>query len=457
MKSKPNILIILSDQLRRHALGCYGDSTAKTSNIDALAARGVQFDNACSSYPVCVPFRFTFMTGIPAHSRLVPAIEWRMAPTERTLADEFNEQGYETFYIGKWHLDGGHGRMGSALQTGRTPVRKVNQGRWQRWSGFELRNDPYDTYYFRDDDPVPRPIEGYQTDGLFDIAMDYLATRDESSRPFCLVLSVEPPHPPFVAPPELERAWLAREISLPENFVDTPGELRDQFIRDRRIYAAMVENLDINIGRLQSFLADHRLADSTVQLLFSDHGEMNGAHGLREKQNPYEESIGIPFIVHDPRVSHSGRTRIPDPIHTEDIFPTVIGLAGFSPRDSVPGIDLTPLIHGRIPRLDRFGVPLEFVAEMRRGAPFHEAVWRGFRSERYKYTVTGDKNGARPWQFFDLAADPCELHNLVDDPAYLQQITAHHVALRSAIAGSDDQFPLEPAYGIEGINMWQAP
>src|SRR5690242_4893962 len=103
----PNLLIILCDQLRRQALGAYGDPHACTPNIDKLAAEGTAFQNACSTYPICVPFRFTLMTGEYAHSRLVPGIEYRMSPAERTLADEFNEAGYETYYCGKWHLHGG--------------------------------------------------------------------------------------------------------------------------------------------------------------------------------------------------------------------------------------------------------------------------------------------------------------------------------------------------------------
>ena len=160
MSEKPNILVLMCDQLRRDALSIHGDVNLQTPHIDALATRGVRFSNACSTYPICVPFRFTFMTGEYAHSRKVPGIEYRMSPTEYTLADAFNEAGYETVYVGKWHLDGGHGRMGSALECGRTPVPRAYQGRWEKWFGFELRNAPFDTYYFEDDDPAPRPIRG---------------------------------------------------------------------------------------------------------------------------------------------------------------------------------------------------------------------------------------------------------------------------------------------------------
>jgi len=451
---RPNILIVLSDQLRRHALSCYGDPDARTPHTAQLAADGVACDQACSTYPICVPFRFTMMTGEYAHTRLVPGIEWRMSPAERTLADEFNDAGYETVYIGKWHLDGGHGRMGSAVQTNRCPVKRAYQGRWQKWYGFELRNEPFDTCYFEDDDPTPRRIDGYQTDGLFDLGMNYLRDGRDAARPFCMVISVEPPHDPFTAPEELQDAWEQRDITLPPNFEAEDDNHRNQLIRNRQRYNAMVENLDANVGRLRSFLAAHDLADDTVLVFLSDHGELAGAHGLRAKQWPYEESVGIPLIVYDPRHSDRAGTRLSAPTCSEDLFPTFLGLAGLTPQNDLPGANLAPLIHGESDQLDREGVLLEFVAELRERPPFYNAVWRGFRSERFKYTVKGDKFGAEPWQFFDLENDPYEMRNLIEDPAWADEIGRHHELLRARLEETLDPFVLRPAWSREGYNVW---
>lgn len=453
-ETRPNILILLSDQLRRHALSCYGDQDLHTPNIDRMAQQGTRFRNACSTYPICVPFRFTLMTGEYAHTRLIPGIEWSMSPTERTLADEFNEAGYETIYIGKWHLDGGHGRMGSALQCGRTPVRRTNQGRWQRWFGFELRNDPFDTYYFIDDDPNPIKIDGYQTDGLFDISMNFLKDSWNKEKPFCMVISFEPPHSPYVAPKDLQDAWDEREIKLPPNFKAANEEQRENFIRNRKRYYAMVENADQNVGRLNDFLEENGLSDNTIILFFSDHGDMCGSHGLFQKQWPYEESIGIPLIVSDPTSANPGNM-VDDPTNTEDLFPTILGLAGLTPKNPVPGADLTPLIRGTQQKLGRNGVLLEFVAEHRHTQDFHDEVWRGFRTEHYIYTVKGDKHGGKPWQFFDLQKDPYELNNLVHDPGFQDEVTRHHRMLYDDLVKTDDPFVLLPAHGCPGINTWQ--
>ncbi len=450
----PNILVLLSDQLRRQALGIYGGPDARTPHLDAFAQQGVRFDNACSTYPICVPFRFTLMTGEYAHVRKVPGIEYVMSTGERTLADEFNEAGYETIYVGKWHLDGGHGRLGSAVQVNRTRVPRSRQGRWEKWYGFELRNDPFDTCYFEDDDPTPKKIEGYQTDGLFQIGMDYIKDRADD-RPFCMVISVEPPHDPFVAPEDVQSAWEARDITLPENFDVADPVQRETFILNRKRYNAMVENLDANVGNMMGFLKAEGLLDDTIVVFLSDHGELAGAHGLRAKQWPYEESVGIPLMVWDSRAGERAGTVIKDPTCTEDLFPTLLGLAGITAKNEVPGTNLTPLIHGDINALGREGVLLEFVAELRERPPFFHEVWRGFRTRNYKYTVKGNNMGGRPWQFFDLKNDPGEMNNLVDDPNYREQVGHHHRLLCERMIETEDHFVLLPAFDSEGVNVWE--
>lgn len=450
----PNIVVLLSDQLRRRALGVYGDKNARTPNIDAMARDGVRFANSCSTSPICVPFRFSLMTGEYAHTRKVPGIEYAMSVAERTLADEFNDAGYETIYVGKWHLDGAHGRLGSAQQCNRTPVLRSRQGRWKTWCGFELRNDPFDTWVFENGDPVPRKLPGYQTDGLFDLGMGYLKGR-KSDSPFCLVVSVEPPHDPFVAPADLQAQWEAREIDLPPNFDTSDPGRREQMLLHRKRYYAMVENLDQNVGRIRVFLREQGLAENTVVVFLSDHGELGGAHGLEGKQWPYEESVGVPLIISDPR--HPGRngTVLDDPTCTEDLFPTLLGLAGLTPRNRLPGMDLSGLIRGEIPRLGREGVLLEFVAELRKGMPFYDEPWRGFRTLRHKYTVKGNNMGGHPWQFFDLENDPFEMRNLIDDPKWQTEIARHHELLRKRILETEDHFVLLPAFGCAGANVWQ--
>lgn len=472
---QPNLLIIFPDQLRRAALGIYGDPNVSTPHIDRLAREGVRFSNACSTYPICVPFRFTLMTGEYAHSRFIPGIEWRMSPAERTLADEFNEAGYHTAYVGKWHLYGGAGHLPGhhSAKAGLTPVPRLHRGRWEKWLGFELFNDPFRTCYFEDDDPTPHPLRCYQTDGLFDLAMKHLREGRPKDRPFCCVVSVEPPHFPLRAPPQYEARWRDRPVKLPANFLHrdarpAPGKPpadREKAIADLRLYYAMIENLDDNVGKLMAFLDQEGLRDNTIVVLISDHGQCDGAHNVRSitKDHPFEESIGIPLIIRDPRcsqVSQGAGAVVDVPTCTEDLFPTLLGLAGLTPRDRKPGMDLTALIHGRERELPRPGVLLEFVHDLRINPDwglYHATYWRGFRTARYKYTVLGGAEGGEPWQFFDLANDPLEMTNLLDDPAWRSEVAAHHRLLRHRLVETVDHYVLKPAFGEAGLNEWKVP
>jgi arylsulfatase A-like enzyme len=470
---RPNILIVLTDQLRRDALACYGDPNVSTPNIDRLAAGGARFANACSTYPICQPFRFTLMTGEYAHSRNVFSVGWRMSPAERTLADEFNEAGYHTVYVGKWHLYGGWAAPGAVAGGPRYHrVPRSHQGRWQKWLGFEVCNNHFHTYYYEDDDPAPRPVAGYHTDGLFDLAMGYLreaGAREAAGRPFCCVLSVEPPHFPYEAPEELAARWRGREIALPPNYMAADeyavplqrgvAEEHDLTPERRRIYYAMIENLDANVGRLMEYLEAEGLAGNTVVIFLSDHGEMGGAHRIDAylKQYPYEESVGIPLIVAGAGCGPRAGTVIDEPVAAEDLFPTLLGLAGLPPCGDLPGADLAPLIRGDggAAALGREGVMLEFVHDPRGKSPFHELAWRGWRGRRWKYTVLGPRaDAARPWQLFDLAEDPYEMHNRIDDPACRRQAERCHRLLRERMAETGDHFILAPAFGCPGLNVW---
>ena len=225
-------------------------------------------------------------------------------------------------------------------------------------------------------------------------------------------------------------------------------------MRQRQIYYAMVENLDQNVGKMMSFLDESGLSENTVVVFTSDHGEFSGAHGLQSKQYPYEESVGVPLMVIDPR--HPGRAGsvVDDPTATEDLFPTVLGFAGLTPKNDVPGTDLSGLCSGYVERLDREGVLLEFIAELRQNQPFYDAVWRGIRTRRCKYTVSGDNFGGKPWQFFDLDEDPYEMNNLVDSEEHRSEVARHHQLLIDRMAETEDHFILLPAFGCDGYNCW---
>jgi arylsulfatase A-like enzyme len=445
MTARPNILWVFADQMRGHAMSCAGDVNVRTPNLDQLAQRGVRFTNACSSYPLCVPFRFTLLTGEYAHTRWIPALDWRMSPAERTIAHEFNDAGYHTCYIGKWHLDGST-TQGDAKAINRMPVAPNRRGGFREWHGFNLRNGFFDTCVFHGDDPTPVPLGKYQTDGLFDITLDCLKERGQTpDDPFFMVLSVEAPHPPHEAPEEyLERIRQRGVQARPNVSWETPADgleyppgcrWTERWADSNNTgYYAQIENLDDNMGRLLAGLEEMGLAENTYVFFFSDHGEFLGSHGMRSKQDPREESINIPFIVHGPGIESGGV--LDEAICTEDIYPTTLSLAGLEPPSPKPGLDLGTYLRGDIDQLPRDGVYLEMVEEHRPPMVFYKAPYRGIRTRTHLYAVL---NGA-PWLLFDLTTDPYQQDNLVRSEEHAPLRRELHTRLVQMAEETDDSY-----------------
>jgi len=422
---QPNILFILADQMRRGTLGCYGMADAKTPHMDSLAASGVRFTTACSSFPVCLPYRFTLMTGQRALSRGVPCTDWRMSPSEPTLADAFRAGGYRTIYLGKWHLFG---------STREGWVAPDHRGRFDYWEGWEARADNhFTTQTFLGPNRESKTYKGFQTDLMTDRAIELLAEHVAAGtdQPFFMMLSVEPPHPPYTAPPLYAGQWQSAEFDLPPNFMfastDTGPEpkikdkARPTLLRTRRHYHGMVQNLDDNVGRLMAALDHSGLASNTIVVLTSDHGQMDGAHSILQstKRNPYEEAIGVPLIVMDPRRRERASATIDEVIGTEDLFPTLLGLAGIPVPEGLAGADCSDLISGAISSLDRPGLLLYLTNHKDHDSVWFKKGWRALRTKDALYACWGPRHGPmEPWHLYRLDEDPWQMNDLVkrDEP-----------------------------------------
>lgn len=471
---QPNIVVVLVDQMRRDALSCAGDANLRTPHIDVLAARGTRFTAASSTFPACVPFRFSMLTGQYAHSRNVPALGYRLSPAERTLGEAIAAQGFATAYIGKWHLYSAYGVSGglNLSQAARTPVPASHRRGFDYWRGFELRNDFFDSWIFSDDNPEPERLEGHQTDALFSRAFHYITQDRPKDRPFFLMLSVEAPHPPFTATLEhLARVrargpWQGRpntdvagikffppewyDATGPAGAIDPsdPASITRVFEANMQSYSAMIEQIDDNMGLLDACLSGEGLRDNTIVVFLSDHGELAGSHGLLGKAQPWEESVGVPLIAAGPGVAPGRLSGLP--VCTEDLFPTLLGLAGGGDA-ALPGLSLAPLMRGGTEPA-RDGVLLEFVTETRAGRDYYAETWRGIRTRRHKYTVLGDHSGAKPWQLFDLQADPFEQSNLVEEDSAAPIAADLHQRLAKLLAKAGDDYALGPAFGVAGQN-----
>jgi arylsulfatase A-like enzyme len=412
--SKPNLLWIFGDQHRAQALGCMGDANVTTPNVDALAADGVTFDRAVAGCPLCCPYRGSLLSGRYPH-KAVPGHQMRLPSDLFTLAQPFKAAGYDTAWFGKWHVDGFQEKEGRAALH---QVPKERRGGFDTWVGYENNNAQYDAWVHghRDDEEVElQRLEGYETDALTDLLIEHLRARANGDEPFFASLSVQPPHNPYVAPPE----WMGRhtpgQIELRPN-VPPVARIVERARRELAGYYAMIENLDWNLGRVVDVLRAEGLYDDTHIVFFSDHGDLHGSHGQFLKTAPWEEAIRVPCIIGGGRRYELKPGAMCDaPVNHVDIGPTSLGLCGIEVPDWMPGTDYS---HQRQRKVASGAEPdsayLQLVVPTGHGHSV-DRPWRGVVTrDGWKYVVLE----RQPWLMFNLAEDPYELVNLAHNTAF---------------------------------------
>jgi len=379
----PNIIFILIDDMGWRDLGCYGSSFYETPHIDALAAQGVRFTNAYAACPVCSPTRASILTGrYPARLGVTDWIDWGgtthpcrgrlidvpyvkgLPPGEHTLAHALRDAGYATWHVGKWHLgpaDGVTANHGFQVNVGGCEWGSPgHEGYFAPWGIPAL----YDT-------DVPEGT--YLTDYLTDQAIDLIQTRDE--RPFFLNLWYYTVHTPIQAKEATIEKYRDKAQRLGLDQIDPmedggpfPTEhKRHLHIQRRRlqsdpVYAAMVEHLDDNVGRLLNTLEREDLARDTIVVFLSDNGGLATAEGSPTCNAPlaegkgwmYEGGTREPQFVRWPGVIPQGATCEAVTTST-DWYPTLLDLAGLPqiPGQHVDGVSLAPLLRGEQDALKR--------------------------------------------------------------------------------------------------------
>lgn len=406
MTRQPHVLYILSDEHFGGAMSHMGDANVRTPNMDRLAAEGTSFARAYANCPICTPSRGTIFSGRHAHAGPVQYFFDVYKATSPSTATALRTAGYHTAYFGKWHCGVVQNQEPPKVRAHRNeytrwPQRtpEYHRAGFQDWYGFEVNNAPFQSIYYHQHEANPRKMDGYQTDFLTDLAIDYLRSYDREE-PLFLVLSVEPPHFPLEAP---HVRFDPSTLETPPSFADSP-EMRSLLA----IYYAMVENLDWNIGRLQAAL--HSLPsfkDNTLTVYFSDHGDYMGTHGaINRKENPHENSVRIPTIFHWPgqipaQGRHAGLL-----FSLVDLFPTTLGLLGLDIPAHNQGTDFSPALRGAQSFQGPDAVLLEMSGNPRWNLDFLD--WRGLVTTRWKYAFyeTGQQ------LLYDLANDPFEMNNL---------------------------------------------
>ncbi len=396
----PNLLFVFGDQWRGQAVGYRDDPNARTPNVDRFAAESLDVVNAVAGTPVCSPYRASLMTGQYPLTHGVFVNDVSIVSGAVPLAECLHRAGYDTAYIGKWHVDG-HGR-----ETFVPPERRLG---FRYWRGFECTHN-YQASDYYGDTPERLRWPGYDAESQTRLACEVLRAQDPA-RPLALFLSWGPPHDPYhTAPAEFRAHYDPERIVLRPNVPHTCAAQARQWLAG---YYAHIEALDTYFGRLLQTLRESGAEERTVVVFTSDHGDMLGSQGTWKKQKPWEESLRVPFLLRYPeRYGRQART-VDACLAAEDLMPTLLALCG---------VDVPPTVEGTaaVPALD--GVPGAGPDEalLACHCPFHEwnrarggKEYRGLRTRRYTYCR--DLSG--PWLLFDNQSDPYQMHNRCGDPA----------------------------------------
>lgn len=446
--SRPNILLITTDQQRYDTLGVHGCNWMKTPHLDALAHRGVAFHNAFIQNPVCIPSRACMQTGRYTHEHGVRYMERIIDDTpglpawETTFMERLQTAGYRTAAFGKIHMMPEKGFHEMAVTGGKG-------ARWTKSAGLEIGLGPlgrdyaawlekrhpggYEAIYKQRRHPDYKryrtaitnvlPLEEYIDYWIAENTIDFV--RREHGRPFFAWCGFCGPHGPVDPPAPYDTLYSVDDVTLPPNYsvtedggerVVSPEE--DQVARRFcAYYWGLVTLIDDMIGRIVAALEDRALLDNTLIIFTSDHGEMMFDFGRLGKGNFFEPVVRVPLIVVPPN-GVPDRDGIRELVEVFDIAPTILDYATGTVPDSMSATTLRPLMEGQA--AGRTAALCEFMT--------NDRARQGIciRTERYKYAYWAPDGQE---QFYDLAEDPLERNNLSLDSGYRNEISQHRLML----------------------------
>jgi choline-sulfatase len=422
---RPNILLVMADQLSAPFLRPYGGDTVISPVIDRLAAEGVVFERAYSNSPLCAPARFSMMSGqlnskIGAYDN---ASEF--ASSVPTFAHYLRSAGYQTSLVGKMHFVGADQLHGFEERL-TTDIYPADFGWTPNWADPDGR---FDWWFHNMDSVTGAGVADVSNQLDYDDEVGYRSVRklrdlarSLDDRPWCVTVSFTHPHDPYVARQEFWDLYQGVQIpmpttpTLPRDHLDPhSARLRnvmaadatdvtdEQILAARRAYFANISYIDRWVGELLSTLERHGMRDETVVIFTSDHGDMLGERGLWYKMNFFEHSARVPMIVSAP--DRLDPTRVSTPVTLMDVAPTLLDLAGVLPPPQFDGRSVLSFVEEPEPDRTVLG---EYLGEGAVAPIF--MIRRGDR----KFVWSRPD----PPQLFDLATDPAELHNLAPLGAY---------------------------------------
>ena len=434
MSDSPNVILIFGDQWRAQAFGYAGNSCVQTPHIDRFASQSINATHAVSGCSVCCPARASLLTGQYPLTHGVFVNDVHLSDRAVSLAGAFKNAGYDTAYVGKWHVNA-NGRSNY--------IPPENRQGFDYWKVLECTHNYNNSFYYANDSDEKLTWEGYDAIAQTRDVQEYIENHD-SENPFLLALSWGPPHAPYETAPEKYRAmYRPEDVPLRENVpVESEANAREWIAG----YYAHCTALDDCMGDLLQTLDDKGIADDTLLLFFSDHGDMLGSQGSAKKQQPWDESIRIPFLLRWPAQFGMEGREISDPIDIPDIMPTLLGLCGIDVPDTVAGLDFSAYLRGG-------ENPSDGAALLQCPQPFGQWTrdrggreYRGLRTGQYTYVRSLDG----PWLLYDNEADPFQLNNLIDDPEYADVRRELDAWLQRRLDARGDEF----LPGADYIRQW---
>lgn len=441
-EKKPNVVFVFADQWRAQDVGYNGNTVVHTPAIDKLAEESVVFTNAVSGCPVCCPYRASLLTGQYPLTHGVFYNDKPLNPDAVTMAKIYKQAGYETGYIGKWHLNGHEPGEETAVARAKFIPGERRQG-FDFWQVLECTHDYNNSFYYEDS---PERLKWSEYDAIAQTksAIEYIREKSKGDKPFLLLLSWGPPHEPYETAPEKYRdMYSPGQIEVRPN---VPDELRGKARKDIAGYYAHIAALDDCMKELQAAVKELGEEDNTIFIFTSDHGDMLYSHGEVKKQKPWDESLMVPFLLRYPEKLGKTQKIVDTPINTPDILPTLLGLSGIEIPASVQGSDYSKIITGE-------KKPENEAVLIQCPVPFHQwnysrggREYRGVRTSRFTYAR--DLNG--PWLLYDNKPDPYQMNNLIGLDEYVFIRSDLEKQLQELLQKTNDKF----LSGAEYMKMW---
>ncbi len=426
---KPNIIFYFSDQQRWDTL-----NSEIMPNVWELGEEGVLFENSFTCQPVCGPARACLQTGEYATENKCYWNGIPLAESTKTIADYFNENGYDTAYIGKWHLASDRLKgFGTHCEKTAVPIEK--QGGYKYWRGadvLEFTSHGYDGYVF-DENGNKIDFTGYRADCINDFALEYIENHNNEKPFFVFISQLEPHHQNdrghFEGP--IESVEKYRDYPIPEDLSFLKGDYNEEYPD----YLAAINRLDENVGKLVNLLKEKDIYDNTVIIYTSDHGCHFKTRNVEYKRSCHDSCTHTPLVFGGGAVKKA--ENISALVSLIDLPPTLLNLAGITIPDNYSG-NVLPVNKTDVPERDCVFIQIS-----------ESHIGRAVRTKNWKYSAKAIGSG---WHkpdakhyfddfLYDLKNDPCEKNNLINDENYSKVIAQMRALLSREMIKAGEREP----------------